>query len=290
MVEGEIISATKLSVYKQCPLKYHLTYNLGYDLLNNQFKKWRIEKKDTTLYEFNENEDENLKGEEEKTLRDHNKEFGVVKGRIIHKILQDEVSFAELDRVVNNLLDIQQELFEVVEKIKNELMIEIINDLKAFYNSEAFKELMEFKYHENEFEIYAMENDYYLFGIIDRLIFEHDKVIIIDYKTDEATESELKEKVKIYFKQLDFYSYILSKFYNNNIKFELRLVFIKYPEKVFMKEAAYNDFEKIELDIQEMVKKLREKSGYGMPSHFNKNLDHCNSCSYSPDHHNCVVK
>ena len=45
-------------------------------------------------------------------------------------------------------------------------------------------------------------------GIIDAFFFEDDKIILMDYKTDYASEEELKKR---YFAQLDYYAYVLEK-------------------------------------------------------------------------------
>ena len=45
-------------------------------------------------------------------------------------------------------------------------------------------------------------------GIIDAFFFEDDKIILMDYKTDYASEEELKNR---YFAQLDYYAYVLEK-------------------------------------------------------------------------------
>ena len=45
-------------------------------------------------------------------------------------------------------------------------------------------------------------------GIIDAFFFEDDKIILMDYKTDYASEKELKDR---YFAQLDYYAYVLEK-------------------------------------------------------------------------------
>lgn len=70
-----------------------------------------------------------------------------------------------------------------------------------------------FKNYKNEFEIYLKENDYFLYGIIDKLIIENDKAIIVDYKTDTIEEKEIQGKIENYINQLSFYSYIVSKLF-----------------------------------------------------------------------------
>ncbi|RKY93984.1 MAG: hypothetical protein DRQ01_03445, partial [Ignavibacteriae bacterium] len=50
--EGEIISATKLSVFHQCPVKYKLIYDLGFSELFNRYNNWQKKSAKRKTYEF----------------------------------------------------------------------------------------------------------------------------------------------------------------------------------------------------------------------------------------------
>jgi ATP-dependent helicase/nuclease subunit A len=282
--EGEIVSATKLSVYKQCPLKYHLTYDLGFAPLYNQYRKWRVEKGSSDRYEFNEFEDERLTNAQETEIRNPNKEFADLKGRVIHKILQKEIPSDKLGESVKSFIKSEINSFETEEKLVDNLADEIINDVSAFYKSDVYKGINSYLNYKNEFEVYAKENDYYLYGIIDKLALSEDKAVIIDYKTDVLKNSiEYEEKINSYYTQLSFYSYIVSKIFKDVNKFEIQLVFIKYPERIFKKEIKTEDFENIKAEIASMVKASREQD-------YNKNLNHCKNCSYSANFKDCIIK
>ncbi|MGD1007181.1 MAG: UvrD-helicase domain-containing protein [Ignavibacteriaceae bacterium] len=280
--EGEIISATKLSVYKQCPLKYHLTYDLGFASLYNQYRKWRTEKATSDRYEFNEFEDERLTNAQESEIRNTIKEFADVKGRVIHKILQKEVPAEKVEESINSFLKDEVDSFDIDKKVIYNLIIEIKNDLTAFFESNLFKEISKFQNYKNEFEVYAKENNYYLYGIIDRLIFTEDKAVIIDYKTDLLKSNEYEGKINSYYTQLSFYSYIISKLFNKINKYEIQLIFIKYPGRILKKEIGNEDFEKISNEIKKMVRNTREQI-------YSKNLNHCKNCSYSANFKDCII-
>ena len=49
----------------------------------------------------------------------------------------------------------------------------------------------------SEFEIYCEEGEHYLYGIIDKLIIETDKLIIVDYKTDNISQEQLISRAGI---------------------------------------------------------------------------------------------
>ena len=63
------------------------------------------------------------------------------------------------------------------------LLNRLKNDLGNYYKSKTWEEISKSKNYKNEFEIYVKENDYYLHGIIDKIIFIENKVLIYDYKT-----------------------------------------------------------------------------------------------------------
>ena len=90
-LEKDIISATKVAVYNQCPTKYLLTYEYGFGLINSLNKESKNQK-----FEFENNplnEEENYYDEELRFGRIQ----GNVKGTLIHSLLEREISLDELD-------------------------------------------------------------------------------------------------------------------------------------------------------------------------------------------------
>ncbi len=277
---SEIVSATKLSVFKQCPLKYHLTYDIGFVRLYNQFKNWQRENSNLLTYEFNEQED-SLIDEQESANENSQRNYSNVKGTVIHKILQAELKFEEVNKNINEILMSEFE-FDESEKVINELAEEIKNDLLIFYNSKEYENLKKFKKYKNEFEIYIKENDYYLYGIIDKLIFENDKIIIVDYKTDSIKENEFKSKIENYAVQLRFYSYIVSKLFAAIKNIEIRLIFIKSPKKIYVEEITEKKLIEVKTDLEKMVISIRGKK-------YEKDFNHCWQCSFSNKFKKCIV-
>jgi len=279
--KGEVISATKISVYKQCPLKYHLTYDIGFLPFFQNYKKWMIRNMPERNYEFNEKEDETLFGLNEIAVYKNVKEFSDVKGRIIHSALQKEIIQDQLSDFIDVSINNEIGTFKVDEKQKVQLKNDITADIKNFYNSNEFSDLKKYKNYNNEYEVYAKENDYYLYGIIDKLIIEGDKAIIVDYKTDSITEKQLKEKSNSYFSQLRFYSYIVNRLFDKIKFYELKLIFIKWPQYPQIINLSNKDFETIKREIKTMVNDIRRQN-------YLKNLTHCKSCSYSLNNNICI--
>lgn len=256
----EIISATKLSMFRQCPVKYELTYALGFSTIYDLMKKHK------TVYEFNYKEDDELKL------------YADVRGRVIHAVLKENTSREFLGEAVRNQIGAESvNDSSAAERLHAQIKIL----LEDFFSSSTFAELMRAEKFRNEMEIYCEEGENYLYGIIDKLIFAEDKLIVVDYKTDDVEEEQLKERSEDYFHQLKFYSYILSKLYKDYSVFELRLIFLKYPEKVITQNVERGDFVKYQTELDELINKI-------LDGKYEPNLNHCRKCHFALEGSTCV--
>ena len=267
--EGEIISATKVSTYSQCPLKYKFIYKYGYAELYSEFKNLpnnKIINQNNLDYSP---DDRNIdESSEQQVIR------ADVKGALIHKALQEGIDEKSIEVFLKKEITTSySNIFDTENK-----KISFINDtsqiLKNFYNSKEFANLKKFFEYQNEFEIYIREKDHFLYGIIDKLIIDKTKAIIIDYKTDDIGKSEIKERVNLYINQLNFYIYIVSKLYKNFSEFEARIIFLKYPDDPFRVGCFKDDLVKIEKEINSKIKGILEED-------FSQNLSHCVKCNFS---------
>jgi ATP-dependent helicase/nuclease subunit A len=278
--EGEIISATKVSIFHQCPLKYKLTYDYGFSELMNQFSNWKLEKVNKK-YEFQpfENGAENIADEKSKKSLQM---FGDIRGRVIHKILQQEIQKDNLREITEKMIKEETDIFNNDNKLFNDLTDEIVSDLIRFYESGSFSEMKKNKNYRSEFEVYTKEDDYFLYGIIDRLIFEEKKAIIIDFKTDNLSQNEIGKRFETYLTQLRFYSYIVSRLYRAIDEFQLKIIFIKHPDENASLTIKRDDLVQVKNGIDKMVRAIRLNT-------FNKNLSHCPDCVYAINHKHCIV-
>jgi ATP-dependent helicase/nuclease subunit A len=257
----EIISATKVSMFSQCPVKYELTYELGFPTIFNVIKRYTNEK-----YDFNNKEDQELNA------------YANIKGRIVHEVLKENPDAEEIDQLVNNLLSIerikkQDTLFQLEENIKKEL--------KGFCQSEFYKSLAQYKEFRNEYEIYAEEGENYLYGIIDKFVVEKDKLIIIDYKTDDVDLNTIYKRALDYFHQLTFYAYVLSKYFKSYDKYELLIVFTKYPDNVVSKNLTGSELSKFKEQLNTAVSHIQNRR-------FLPNYNHCSSCHFTIEGNKCI--
>lgn len=281
---GEIISATKLSIFKQCPLKYKLIYQLGFLPLMLESKKWRNVKENVLTIEqteFNINEESKLSysDQEEKTISEIN--ISQIKGTIIHRLLCEEVQEAKISEKVDLYFSSMFNSPQLSELPLEKLKYDIVETMLRYLRSDAYRWINNFDNYKNEFEIYCQHLDYYLFGIIDKLIFDSNRLIIIDYKTDSIPIEALKKRAEQYFPQLKFYGFIASKLFQQFEEIELRIVFILHPHISVNLTLSPADLYSIQQEIETMVIKVRQNS-------FDKQLNHCSSCQFALENE-CIV-
>ncbi len=259
--KSEIISATKISMFSQCPVKYQLTYELGYSRIYNLIKE------NEDGYEFNENEEY------------ESRSFRQIRGKIIHAALKENYRGEELRSYI--VMKMDAENIDEDDLSKENMVTSIIGEIEQFYHSEAYNELVSSKNSKSELEIYCEEGEHYLYGIIDKLIIDNDKLVIVDYKTDNITEEQLNDRAGDYMPQLKFYAYILSKLFTLYNTFELRLLFLKHSHKPITRVINREELKLFGDEIRDAVEKI-------YTSQFKPNLIHCSKCHFALEGNRCV--
>lgn len=253
-IKNEIISATKIAIFSQCPMKYHLTYNLGFTPLVNTVNLKK------NLINFNHNEDEEL-----------NKHSNV-RGLILHKLLELDVkpneAAAWIEKNITQFVNIS--ISPADQKTLKKSVAELYEN---YCSSEVKREFDSFNNHKNEFEIYVKENDYYLYGIIDKLIITGEKIILIDFKTDHIINQNINEKIQQYKNQIHFYGYIASKFFEEPASIELKIIFLEDLKNIFINHFGEEDKKEMSNQIKSAINKIRNYD-------FGKNLNHCQNCHF----------
>lgn len=153
--------------------------------------------------------------------------------------------------------------------------------LVTLFDSNVYKKIIAHEKFYNEYEIYLSEKDYFLHGIIDKLIIDGNKAIIVDYKTDDIQKDEIPSRSEVYFPQLKFYSYIISRLFKDLTVFELRLIFIKFPQEEVTEVLDRMRASEIGSETGEMITQIRMRE-------FNQNLSHCNECNFALKN-KCIV-
>ncbi|NOX17694.1 MAG: UvrD-helicase domain-containing protein [Chlorobi bacterium] len=257
--KNEFISATKIAYFTQCPVKYKLTYEFGYSKLLKILGKAGGE-----YINKREDDDDYLPAD--------------MRGRIVHLILEKEIPRGKLKEFIDENLSGDENVLN--SETRKSYAAEIIALVEKFYDSKIYSDLKNYSDFRNEYEIYSKEDDFYLYGIVDKFILHGDKIIIVDYKTDAVKPEEIPEKAKNYVPQLTFYAYILRKVYPDVKKFEIKLIFVQNPDEPFVKKFQREELESFGKELKYIVSSIREKR-------FEKNLSHCKKCHYADSKGNC---
>ena len=166
----------------------------------------------------------------------------------------------------------------ISEKLLHRLQTDLIN----FSRSKTFSLISSATNYKNEFEIYVADQDYFLHGIIDKIIFDGKKILIYDYKTDDIEKKEIKKHAEYYLMQLKFYLYIASKLFREFDLFEGSLVFVKHPDDVVTLNYDKVKIKELEKEITNIIKSIRMKNS-------DKNIKHCRVCSFSGLTNKCII-
>jgi hypothetical protein len=153
--------------------------------------------------------------------------------------------------------------------------------LSGFYHSSEYNNLSKYSTYKNETEIYLNEKDFYLYGIIDKLITDGDKYIIVDYKTDDIEKELIENRAKYYLNQLNFYVYIVSKLHREFDEIEIRLVFLKFPDNPFVINYNRKNIVELRKDILKIINRI-------LGEEYPKNLSHCYECNFSINN-KCII-
>lgn len=277
---GEIISATKLAVFSQCPVKYQLTYEFGYQKVYRSYKEWL--KSQSGQFDFKFREDKETEEGESAAPAENITRMAAMKGEMIHTILEKNIPDEDLSSFIT------QKYFAAVtpafrdKSALERLSNDIIEDINRFRNSPVFKEINAHENYKNEFSMYAALHDFFLFGIADKIIDKGKELIIVDYKTDSIDEKTLNKRVKHYLIQMTFYAYIAGLYFGTKKDITLMLLFIKHPGIPFVKKISAEELHSLEEKVTEMVSVIRKRS-------FTKNRNHCFECTYSSDGKTCIL-
>lgn len=263
---GEIISATKIAIFKQCPLKYSLTYETGYSGLLTALREDNFPRLPEPE---NEEQQDELSGRADIT------------GTVVHAVLEKNPAKENIAETVDKFVSMEMLKHSLtsgeVEGIKSEA-VKLVSD---FYMTDIYREINSSGNYFNELEIYVKQEDYYLYGIIDKFTDTDDRYIITDYKTDKITAGSAAEKAERYFPQLKFYAVLANKFRGVK-KTEVKLVFLKAPELSFNRIIEPDEIARFSEEITGIINKIRDKK-------FDKNPEHCFACYFSGNGE-CPVK
>ncbi|MDI6803108.1 MAG: UvrD-helicase domain-containing protein [Bacteroidota bacterium] len=247
-IRSNFFSATQIQTFKDCPTKYFLKYQLGMP----EFEMRSIK--------FHEEDDPN-----DRIYR------GIV-GSITHSVLEKYQSFNEKDISSFILQNLKSEFVIEDEKI-NQVTNDILLQVKNYFESDFGKTVIRLPEYKTEFTLNTVFGDDYLTGTLDRLYKSQEgKWCILDYKTDNVTLKNIKNKADRYYWQMAFYSVLVARFLEVD-EIEATLVFTKYPDHPQIYKFSKDKIKNIETEILHVIEKIKSNQ-------FTRNEDMCEYCNY----------
>lgn len=277
---GEIISASKYLTYHECPFKYYLTYISGLAGIPGLEEFFTTQEEETETA-YDPADDQGLAKNEGELPSAPTGNLGAAIGTIVHEYLAapgEATLLSAVTAITDSLIGDNPTLAKSREK----LISRPVEILSKYLATPAAKTISGYGNSRNEEELFIRYSDFYLMGVIDKLVILEDRIVIIDYKTDRDPTHSLDR----YREQLRFYAYICSKIYKTVNSFELRLVFFSDLEAVQPETVTRAELSAVEEKINSLIKALRGSFASG---EFSKNTSHCGECRFSFNTGRCLA-
>lgn len=251
-------SPSQLLVYKECPTKYHLRFNLG--IPEDSRLSFNFEAADSA-----------------EILR------GTVVGQLVHRM------FEHVDSMISNgVLDeyvFIGHLHNLLESFGLEINDGIIryadivrSHINTFILSEFGKRVLSSPRNYTELALRVKLNqNQILSGVIDRVFFDNQGWHILDYKTDRFINNPTKdERYKF---QLLFYSYLLKKLFAIDGDIHAHLFYSKFS---VVKDYTFSNehFVAIETKLSQTVEAILTDKHASSLNILQKHREHCRECGY----------
>ncbi len=262
-------SPSQLLVYKECPTKYHLRFNLG--IPEDPRLPFNFEAADSA-----------------EMLR------GTVIGQLVHGVLQhiDTIALSgALDETVftSHLRSSIESLGMEVDSCLQKYSDKIRSHVHTFVTSEFGKNVLRASPYFTEYALRAKLSEMQMLsGVIDRLYQDTDGWHILDYKTDRLIDNPAKDER--YRFQLKFYAYLIKKLFDIDTDIHAHLFYTNYG---VTKEFVFTplDLADIELNLTETVSQILTDKRTTSLEEIIKNRDHCKECAYFNEQKNlCLVE
>ena len=277
---GEIISASKYLTYHQCPFKYYLTYISGLAGIPG-LEEFFIPQPEDTETPYDPADDGGLAKIEAELPSAPVGNLGAAIGTIVHAYLAMAPAGATLLSAVTMITDSLTSDDPTLAKSREKLISRSVEILSKYLATPTSGTISAYYGFLNEEELFIRYNDFYLMGVIDKLVILEDRIVIIDYKTDRDPAHSLER----YREQLRFYAYICSQVYKKVDSFELRLVFLSNPEAVKPELVTRAELSVVKDKIDSLITALRGSFASG---EFSKNTSHCGECRFSFNTGHCL--
>ncbi|MBI3766442.1 MAG: PD-(D/E)XK nuclease family protein, partial [Ignavibacteriales bacterium] len=247
---GEVVSATQIKTFLECPTKYYLKYHLG------------VPERSSSPYDFDEEEESN------------DLILGEVEGLLTHALLQTIYDTSLAEEHIREKASQLVRTNSLGSYSPNESLVEAVaQNALGFINSSFGRTVLDASETRTELSLSAAYATDYLTGTIDRLYKDKSGCwCIVDYKTDKVKRAEIRKSAEIYKPQLLTYSILVKKLYRQNSVLAT-LVFLRHPSEPIHFNFNESDLERFETIVNQIIGNIKTYD-------FNRELDICESCSY----------
>ncbi len=231
---GEIFSATRIRVYRDCPAHYYFRYILGMPQ-SGSFAG----------------------GEEADELQDA--EFPPdLRGRIYHGVMEqiDTLSPSDLRGEIERLLAQEVSLQDPGRAI---LVDEIHRLVTGVVGSSFWQGVQGGAGARTEFTISAVLGEDFLSGTMDRVYRGVDgNWHVLDFKTDRVESTTIADHAAEYWPQLEFYALLVHRFFGSG-PVAGELLFTAMPDRVLRKDFSVEALDEIERGISSDIARIRSR-------------------------------
>ncbi len=245
---GDIFSATRIRVYRDCPAHYYFRYVLGMP-----------------------QEGVHARGGEADELVDA--DFPPdLRGRIFHAVMESGSAPADLRSAIYRLLALEVPSHDARF---DRLAEEVERMVTGVLSSSSWKQVAGGTSVRTEFTISAVLGDDFLSGTMDRVYRGAEgRWHVLDYKTDRVSEERLAGRADEYWPQLEFYALLVHLFFKT-APVVAELLFAALPDRMLAREYSAGELgvarERIAADIAGIKSNL-------FPPHHSS----CPRCPFAP--------
>lgn len=260
--KNEIYTATQYVTFISCPEKFRLQELFG---LTDVAEKLRTDTEST--------------GNTTSIVEDYKirNSFAKLKGNILHSLLENNIETENASDYINTFIEnFNKNTFKNLgPDIQQSTLLkeECVATYSGFRKSRIFKRLSLISDFTSEFPFLVHYNDFYLKGRIDRIIFEKDKITVIDFKSDIIHDEEIGERSLKHLRQIEFYILALSVLYPEIKEFQAEIIYLVYPDNSYLETFNKSKIQKISSEIIEFVNQTRNLQ-------FKRNFEHCHHCIF----------
>jgi ATP-dependent helicase/nuclease subunit A len=226
MPKGEMFSATQLMTFMEDKEEYHKRYHLGF---------------------FEDDYDE-------LGMIKSNEVDGLLRGRLLHRLMEDypqihiESLLDEIDLIDEQL---REKLTEEVSKLRNQ--IDKSTKIKPALTARRFR---------NEVSVFRKLGTDYITGKLDRIYKNsEDQWIVLDYKTNSISSSQLSATINLYQVQIETYALLIAGAFPNQKNYEVCLYFL-IPDELYSEIFDTDRLQLLEKKYEKVIEKIKQYYPY----------------------------